>query len=91
MYPSTAPVGDYPPEYVPKWGRMQFFVNVLRPLDPAQSGNGSENWFNTLKRAGGGCNDLVFSGHMFVAVLTAMAWTVLLSPSVLLLVHPINV
>jgi hypothetical protein len=55
---------------------MQIFVNILRPLDPSQTENGSENWFNTLKRAGGGCNDLIFSGHMFVAVLTAMAWTV---------------
>ncbi|CAK9196290.1 unnamed protein product [Sphagnum troendelagicum] len=70
-----AEVDKYPPEYVPKWGRMQFFVNILRPLDPSQTGNGSENWFSTLKRAGGGCNDLVYSGHMYVAVLTAMAWT----------------
>ncbi|CAM6063320.1 unnamed protein product [Sphagnum tenellum] len=70
-----AKVSNYPPEYVPKWGLMQFFVNILRPLDPSQTENGSENWFNTLKRAGGGCNDLIFSGHMFVAVLTAMAWT----------------
>ncbi|KAJ1424985.1 Sphingomyelin synthase-like domain [Sesbania bispinosa] len=28
-----------------------------------------------LKKAGGGCNDLLYSGHMLVAVLTAMAWT----------------
>jgi hypothetical protein len=76
LFPVAAEVDKYPPEYVPKWGRMQFFVNILRPLDPSQTGNGSENWFSTLKRAGGGCNDLVYSGHMYVAVLTAMAWTV---------------
>lgn len=69
-----APVGNYPAEYVPNWGSMQFLVNILRPMDPAQTGQGPENWFSTLKRAGGGCNDLVFSGHMYVAVLTAMAW-----------------
>ncbi|XP_024386487.1 protein PHLOEM UNLOADING MODULATOR [Physcomitrium patens] len=69
-----AAVGSYPPEYVPNWGSMQFLVNILRPMDPAKIGKGPENWFNTLKRAGGGCNDLVFSGHMYVAVLTAMAW-----------------
>jgi hypothetical protein len=72
----AAKVSNYPPEYVPKWGLVQIFVNILRPLDPSQTEDGSENWFNTLKRAGGGCNDLIFSGHIFVAVLTAMAWTV---------------
>jgi hypothetical protein len=78
----TAPVGNYPAEYVPNWGSMQFLVNILRPMDPAQTGQGPENWFSTLKRAGGGCNDLVFSGHMYVAVLTAMAWQVwFLEPS----------
>lgn len=71
-----APIGSYPAEYVPNWGSMQFLVNILRPMDPAQTGQGAENWFSTLKRAGGGCNDLVFSGHMYVAVLTAMAWQV---------------
>lgn len=69
-----APIGNYPAEFVPNWGSMQFLVNILRPMDPAQTGQGPENWFNTLKRAGGGCNDLVYSGHMYVAVLTAMAW-----------------
>lgn len=69
-----APIGNYPDEYVPNWGLMQFLVNILRPMDPAQTGQGQENWFNALKRAGGGCNDLVFSGHIYVAVLTAMAW-----------------
>ncbi|KAG0613952.1 hypothetical protein M758_6G140300 [Ceratodon purpureus] len=66
-----ASIENYPPEYVPNWGLLQFMVNILRPI---QFGSKQENWFNTLKRAGGGCNDLVFSGHMYVAVLTAMAW-----------------
>lgn len=79
-------MGDYPAEYVPNWGSMQFLVNILRPMDPAQTGHGPENWFSTLKRAGGGCNDLVFSGHMYVAVLTAMAWQVWVSIPLILLV-----
>lgn len=54
-------------------------------MDPAKIGKGPENWFNTLKRAGGGCNDLVFSGHMYVAVLTAMAWQVRISTPIFLL------
>lgn len=66
-----APVAEYPPEYVPNWGLMQFLVNFLRPKEPV---GGEESWFNTLKRAGGGCNDLIFSGHILVSVLTAMAW-----------------
>lgn len=49
---------------------MQFLVDFLRPQEP----NAGESWFNTLKRAGGGCNDLIFSGHILVSVLTAMAW-----------------
>lgn len=69
---SYAPLPDYPPEYVPNWGRMQFLVNFLRPKE---SDGVEESWFNTLKRAGGGCNDLIFSGHILVSVLTAMAWT----------------
>ncbi|MED6181568.1 hypothetical protein PIB30_020488 [Stylosanthes scabra] len=32
-------------------------------------------WYSLLKKAEGGCNDLLYSGHMLVAVLTAMAWT----------------
>lgn len=73
----AAPVGDYPPEFVPNWGSMQFLVNILRPPDPAVYPNSkNESWFTTLKRAGGGCNDLIFSGHILVSVLTAMAWTV---------------
>ncbi|KAH7427031.1 hypothetical protein KP509_10G026800 [Ceratopteris richardii] len=67
-----APPLEYPPEYVPDWGCMQFLVDLLRPLEPS---GGEESWFNTLKRAGGGCNDLIFSGHILVSVLTAMAWT----------------
>lgn len=69
-----APVGQYPPEYTPNWGRMQFLVNFLRPQEPDIS-MGQESWFTTLKRAGGGCNDLMYSGHVLVASLTAMAWT----------------
>ncbi|XP_002984615.2 uncharacterized protein LOC9644978 [Selaginella moellendorffii] len=66
---------EYPAEYVPNWGRMQFLANFLRPVDPNAANFKEESWFNTLKRAGGGCNDLVFSGHILVSVLTAMAWT----------------
>uniref|UniRef100_A0A0D6R6F4 Sphingomyelin synthase-like domain-containing protein n=1 Tax=Araucaria cunninghamii TaxID=56994 RepID=A0A0D6R6F4_ARACU len=69
-----APVKDYPAEIIPEWGWMKFLVNILRPTSAAMSDDGA-SWFNTLRRAGGGCNDLVFSGHMLVAVLTAMAWT----------------
>ncbi|KAJ7514056.1 hypothetical protein O6H91_23G024500 [Diphasiastrum complanatum] len=71
-----APIPDYPPEYVPNWGIMSFLVDLLRPLNLDTSNVGGESWFNTLKRAGGGCNDLVYSGHILVSVLTAMAWTV---------------
>ncbi|XP_020527408.1 uncharacterized protein LOC18441236 isoform X2 [Amborella trichopoda] len=66
-----AAVEDHPPEYRPDWGSMSFLVDLLRPT---LSSEGS-SWFATLKRTGGGCNDLVYSGHMLVAVLTAMAWT----------------
>ena len=68
----AAAVGEYPAEYIPNWGSMQFLVNLLRP----QESSGEESWFTTLKRAGGGCNDLIFSGHVLVSSLTAMAWTV---------------
>lgn len=67
-----APLAEYPPEYVPNWGFMQFLVDFLRPIEPSGA---EESWFHTLKRAGGGCNDLIFSGHILVSVLTAMAWT----------------
>ncbi|MCO5606992.1 hypothetical protein L7F22_061183 [Adiantum nelumboides] len=69
-----APVGQFPPEYTPNWGRMQFLVDFLRPQEPDVF-SGQESWFTTLKRAGGGCNDLMYSGHVLVASLTAMAWT----------------
>ncbi|MCO5578969.1 hypothetical protein L7F22_032820 [Adiantum nelumboides] len=69
-----APVGQFPPEYTPNWGQMQFLVDFLRPQEPDVS-SGQESWFTTLKRAGGGCNDLMYSGHVLVASLTAMAWT----------------
>ncbi|KAI5068154.1 hypothetical protein GOP47_0016499 [Adiantum capillus-veneris] len=68
-----APIGQFPPEYTPNWGRLQFLVNFLRPQEPDVS-TGQESWFTTLKRAGGGCNDLMYSGHVLVASLTAMAW-----------------
>lgn len=60
---------EYPLEFQPNWGKMSFLINILRP-------NFSEGstWYHLLKNAGGGCNDLMYSGHMLVAVLTAMAW-----------------
>ncbi|CAM6083016.1 unnamed protein product [Calypogeia fissa] len=70
-----APAGEYPAEYVPNWGSMQFLVNLLRPPDPDTFPEfQGESWFSTLKRAGGGCNDLIFSGHILVSVLTAEAY-----------------
>lgn len=54
----------------PNWGSMSFLIDFLRPT--ASEG---ASWYNLLKKAGGGCNDLLYSGHMLVAVLTAMAWT----------------
>ena len=61
------PVGDYQPD----WGSMSFLIDFLRPT--ASEG---PTWYSLLKKAEGGCNDLLYSGHMLVAVLTAMAWTV---------------
>lgn len=61
-------VGD--DEYRPDWGFMSFLADFLRPIP-----SGEAAWINLLKKAGGGCNDLLYSGHMLVAVLTAMAWT----------------
>lgn len=52
---------------------MNFLADFLRPT----ASEGSTPWYNLLKKAGGGCNDLLYSGHMLVAVLTAMAWTVI--------------
>ncbi|KAG0474319.1 hypothetical protein HPP92_014005 [Vanilla planifolia] len=63
-------VNEYPAEYQPDWGRMNFLANILRP----SVGEGS-TWYQLLKKASGGCNDLMYSGHMLVAALTAMAWT----------------
>ncbi|GMP86251.1 hypothetical protein CsSME_00039092 [Camellia sinensis var. sinensis] len=54
----------------PDWGSMNFLIDFLRP----NAFEGS-SWYHLLKKAGGGCNDLLYSGHMLVAVLTAMAWT----------------
>lgn len=51
---------------------MNFLIDFLRPTNP----DGSSPWYHLLKKAGGGCNDLIYSGHMLVSVLTAMAWTV---------------
>ncbi|XP_071719026.1 protein PHLOEM UNLOADING MODULATOR [Rutidosis leptorrhynchoides] len=56
--------------YRPDWGVMSFLADFLRPVPSGESA-----WINLLKKAGGGCNDLLYSGHMLVAVLTAMAWT----------------
>lgn len=68
----SAAVQAYPDEYKPDWGRMSFLVDILRPTP----GEGP-SWYHLLKKASGGCNDLMYSGHMLVAVLTAMAWTVI--------------
>lgn len=74
-HPSGSPfvAGDhsYYDEYRPDWGLMSFLANFLRPTDHKSS------WYSWLSTARGGCNDLVYSGHMFVAVSTAMAWTVI--------------
>lgn len=67
----SADVGNYPSDCRPDWGSMSFLIDFLRPT--ASEGS---SWFSLLKKAGGGCNDLIYSGHMLVAVLTAMAWTV---------------
>ena len=66
----TADTGPYLNDYQPDWGSMSFLIDFLRPT--ASEGT----WYSLLKKAGGGCNDLIYSGHMLVAVLTAMAWTV---------------
>ncbi|EXC19876.1 hypothetical protein L484_017853 [Morus notabilis] len=62
--------GEYLTDFRPDWGSMSFLINFLRPT--ASEGS---SWYSLLKKAGGGCNDLIYSGHMLVAVLTAMAWT----------------
>ncbi|GMI77101.1 hypothetical protein like AT1G43580 [Hibiscus trionum] len=61
---------NYTVDYRPDWGSMSFLIDFLRPTTSEGS-----SWYSLLKLAGGGCNDLVYSGHMLVAVLTAMAWT----------------
>jgi hypothetical protein len=71
LYTFTVAVQASPDEYRPDWGRMSFLVDILRPTP----GEGP-SWYHLLKKASGGCNDLMYSGHMLVAVLTAMAWTV---------------
>lgn len=63
--------GEYDPEFRPDWGSMSCLIDFLRPTAP----EGSSAWYHLLKKASGGCNDLIYSGHMLVAVLTAMAWT----------------
>ncbi|XVE60118.1 hypothetical protein DITRI_Ditri05aG0101500 [Diplodiscus trichospermus] len=65
-----ADIGKYHGDYRPDWGSMSFLIDFLRPTPSEGS-----SWYNLLKKAGGGCNDLLYSGHMLVAVLTAMAWT----------------
>jgi hypothetical protein len=67
----SATVQDYNVEYRPEWGQMSFLIDILRPT----AGDGP-SWYHLLKKASGGCSDLMYSGHMLVAVLTAMAWTV---------------
>ncbi|GER37631.1 sphingomyelin synthetase family protein [Striga asiatica] len=66
-----AVTADYPVDFRPNWGAMNFLSDFLRPT----AAEGSSPWYHLLKKAGGGCNDLLYSGHMLVAVLTAMAWT----------------
>ncbi|KAE8690029.1 Detected protein of confused Function [Hibiscus syriacus] len=61
--------GNYGVDYCPDWGSMSFLRFSATPTSEGSS------WYSLLKLAGGGCNDLVYSGHMLVAVLTAMAWT----------------
>ncbi|KAL9258052.1 PHLOEM UNLOADING MODULATOR-like protein [Drosera capensis] len=65
-----AEAGEYHGDYRPDWGMMNFLIDILRPTPSEGS-----SWYHLLKKAGGGCNDLIYSGHMLVAVLTAMAWT----------------
>ncbi|XP_073290033.1 protein PHLOEM UNLOADING MODULATOR-like [Primulina huaijiensis] len=66
-----AVAGDLGLAFQPEWGAMNFLADFLRPT----ASEASSSWLNLLKKAGGGCNDLLYSGHMLVAVLTAMAWT----------------
>ncbi|XP_047938129.1 protein PHLOEM UNLOADING MODULATOR [Salvia hispanica] len=66
-----AVTGEYEAEFIPNWGSMNFLADFLRPT----ASEGASPWYSLLKKAGGGCNDLIYSGHMLVAVLTAMAWT----------------
>ncbi|KAL0363959.1 UNVERIFIED_CONTAM: hypothetical protein Sangu_0493500 [Sesamum angustifolium] len=61
---------EYETDFQPNWGNMNFLADFLRPTS-----EGSSSWYKSSEKAGGGCNDLLYSGHMLVAVLTAMAWT----------------
>lgn len=63
--------GAYSADFRPDWGSVSFLIDFLRPT----AADGSTPWYNLLKKASGGCNDLIYSGHMLVSVLTAMAWT----------------
>ncbi|CAN1789630.1 Histone-lysine N-methyltransferase SUVR5, partial [Linum perenne] len=63
-------IEEYPSDYQPDWGVMSFLIEFLRRIHGERSA-----WYNLLMKAGGGCNDLIYSGHMFVVVLTSMAWT----------------
>ncbi|CAN1294459.1 Histone-lysine N-methyltransferase SUVR5 [Linum perenne] len=65
-----AEIEEYPSDYRPDWGVMSFLVEFLHPIHGERLA-----WYNLLTKAGGGCNDLIYSGHIFVVVLTAMAWT----------------
>ncbi|KAK6115070.1 hypothetical protein DH2020_007339 [Rehmannia glutinosa] len=63
--------GEYGVDFQPNWGSVKFLADFLQPT----ANEGSSPWYHLLKKASGGCNDLLYSGHMLVAVLTAMAWT----------------
>ncbi|GJP35826.1 hypothetical protein CLOM_g20376 [Closterium sp. NIES-68] len=72
-----APQVNYPPEFSPDWGVLQFLVDFLRPMDArvhhgAAATSGAFSSF--VIRPYGGCNDLAFSGHIITAALTACAW-----------------
>lgn len=73
VFGGAAKPPPFPEEYIPEWGGFQFLVPFLRPKAP--EGPGPEKASFTI-RPGGGCNDLAFSGHVAVAVLTACAWQV---------------
>ena len=50
---------------------MSFLIDFLR-----HTYSEGPSWYHVRKRASGGCNNLLYSGHMLLAMLMAMAWTV---------------